>query len=133
MVPVLRELPLAACSQVEGSFSLKKLGFLFGALLLIVSATPSAANADESTATKIARALSAAPAAVAAHATVADMDDKGNMKVLRKGTNAYTWVPGHVGVVGDDAMCMDKASLQWAADWIAHKPKPTNTVPGVIY
>ena len=106
---------------------------LLGLFLTVTATCAVASAAEESTATKIARALSAAPASVAAHATVADMDEKGNMKVLRKGTNGYTCVPGHVGVIGDDAMCMDKPSLQWAADWIAHKPKPTNTVPGVIY
>ena len=24
-------------------------------------------------------------------------------------------------------------SMQWAADFAAHKPKPTNTVPGITY
>jgi hypothetical protein len=30
-------------------------------------------------------------------------------------------------------MCVDAASLQWFADAKAHKPKPTNTVPGITY
>jgi len=30
-------------------------------------------------------------------------------------------------------MCADVASMQWAADFKARKPKPTNTVPGITY
>ena len=30
-------------------------------------------------------------------------------------------------------MCADAASMQWFADAKAHKPKPTNTVPGITY
>jgi len=30
-------------------------------------------------------------------------------------------------------MCVDAASWQWFADAKAHKPKPTNTVPGITY
>jgi hypothetical protein len=28
---------------------------------------------------------------------------------------------------------MDAAALQWVLDWMAHKPKPTNTQPGIMY
>jgi hypothetical protein len=30
-------------------------------------------------------------------------------------------------------MCADEASMQWSGDFLHHKPKPTNTVPGIIY
>ena len=30
-------------------------------------------------------------------------------------------------------MCLDPASMQWAHDFAQHKPKPTNTVPGITY
>ena len=82
---------------------------------------------------KIKRALSAAPASVAKAAKVVDMDEKGNMTVLREGHNGFTCVAGHPGVVGDPAACMDAAALQWVLDWMAHKPKPTNTQPGIMY
>jgi len=91
------------------------------------------ANAAESNEVKIKRALSSAPANVAAGAKVVDMDQNGNMTVLRDGSNGFTCVPGHLGVVADDPMCMDGAALQWILDLIAHKPKPTNTQPGVLY
>src|ERR1700682_5706131 len=102
---------------------------LAGAALLAMTAAAPA----ETPAQKIARALSAGPPSITAHATVADMDDKGKMTVLRKGTNGWTCIPGHPGVVGDDAMCADAATMQWGADWAAHKAKPTNTKPGIAY
>jgi hypothetical protein len=67
----------------------------------------------------------------ASGAKVVDMDDKG-MTVLRDGDNGFTCVAGHVGVVADGPTCMD-AAMQWNSDGMAHKPKPTNTQPGIIY
>jgi len=93
----------------------------------------SLARADESAQTKIARAMSAAPAAIGANATVMDVDAKGKMTVLRKGTNGFTCFPGHKGVTGDDPICADGPSMQWSSDYMAHKPHPTNTTPGVAY
>ncbi len=98
-----------------------------------LTATVAAAATAETKDQKIARALSAGPASVTAHATVADMDDKGKMTVLRKGTNGWTCVPGHVGAVGDDPFCADAASMQWGDDWFSHKKKPTNAKPGIMY
>ena len=102
---------------------------LAGAALLAMTAAAPA----ETAAQKIARALSAGPPSITAQATVADMDAKGKMTVLRKGTNGWTCVPGHPGVVGDDAMCGDAATMQWGEDWAAHKAKPTNAKPGIAY
>ncbi len=82
---------------------------------------------------KIQRALSAAPANIAAGAKVVDMDEKGRMTVLRDGDNGFTCVAGHPEVVGDSPACLDAAALQWLLDWMAHKPKPTNTRPGILY
>lgn len=103
------------------------------AAALVVAASLGALAAGESTAQKIARAVSAGPPSVTAHATIADTDAKGKMIVLRQGTNGWTCLAGHVGVVGDDPMCADAASMQWADDWAARKPRPTNTKPGIIY
>src|ERR1700730_10328425 len=41
--------------------------------------------------------------------------------------------PGNLQVVGEPPMCVDAPSMQWFADAKAHKPKPTNTVPGITY
>ena len=42
-------------------------------------------------------------------------------------------MPGNPKVIGDPPMCADAASMQWVADFKAHKSKPTNTVPGITY
>jgi hypothetical protein len=93
----------------------------------------SAADAGETTQAKIARALSAGPAEVAKSARIVDTDAQGQMIVLREGNNGFTCMPGNPKVIGDPPMCEDAASMQWAADFKAHKPKPTNTVPGITY
>jgi len=87
----------------------------------------------ESKSAKITRALSAGPASIQAHAAVIDVGVNGKVTVLRKGTNGFTCVAGHAGVVGDDPMCADKESMTWAGDWMAHHPKPTNAKPGIVY
>jgi len=93
----------------------------------------SSMDANETTQAKIARALSAGPPDVALSAQVVDTDAQGKMAVLREGNNGFTCMPGNPKVVGDPPMCADAASMQWAADFKARKPKPTNTVPGITY
>jgi hypothetical protein len=82
---------------------------------------------------KIARAVSAAPDDIAKAARVIGTDANGKVIVLREGTNGFTCMPGNPKVIGEPPMCADAASMQWAADFKAHKPKPTNTVPGITY
>ena len=91
------------------------------------------ANSDESTQIKIARAMSAGPAEVGKAARIVDTDAQGKTVVLREGNNGFTCMPGNPRVVGDLPMCVDAASMQWYADAKAHKPRPTNTVPGITY
>lgn len=109
-----------------GRFSI--LAVCFAALTAASVAGPS-----ESTQSKIARALSAGPPSIGRGATVLDMGANGKNAVLRKGTNGWTCVPGHPGVVGDDPFCADEAAMQWGSDWAAHKPKPTIKTPGIMY
>jgi hypothetical protein len=92
-----------------------------------------ATDAGQTTPAKIARALSAGPPEVAKSARVVDTDAQGKMTVLREGSNGFTCMPGNPKVIGDPPMCADAASMQWAADFKARKPKPTNTVPGITY
>jgi hypothetical protein len=112
---------------------------LISGLLLRVAAqtTPSHHNAsagsDDSTQVKIARAMSAGPTEVAKAARIVDTDAQGKMVVLREGNNGFTCMPGNLKVVGEPPMCVDASSMQWFADAKAHKPKPTNTVPGITY
>jgi hypothetical protein len=99
----------------------------------LAAAHSSAAEADETAQAKIARAMSAGPANVASGARIVDTDAQGQMVVLREGNNGFTCMPGNPKVVADPPMCVDAAALQWYADAKAHKPKPTNTVPGITY
>jgi hypothetical protein len=92
-----------------------------------------ATDSRESVATKIARALSAGPANITKEATVVDMDSKGNMIVLRKGTNDFTCMPGDPKKVGSPAMCEDSVAVKWNQEASEHKAKPSNTVPGIEY
>jgi hypothetical protein len=91
------------------------------------------AIAGESTQEKIARAMSAGPDNVSTSAQIIDTDAQGKMVVLREGNNGFTCMPGNLKVVGEPPMCVDAASMQWFADAKAHKPKPTNTSPGITY
>src|SRR6202030_2259576 len=93
----------------------------------------SGATAGETTQAKIARALSAGPAGVTKGARIVDTDAQGKTTVLRDGNNGFTCMPGNPKVVGEPPMCVDAASMRWFADAKAHKPKPTNTVPGITY
>src|ERR1700677_970948 len=90
-------------------------------------------HAVETAQAKIARAMSAGPANVANGARIVDTDAQGQMVVLREGNNGFTCMPGNPKVVADPPMCVDAPALQWYADARAHKPKPTNTVPGITY
>ena len=92
-------------------------------------ATPAGGTTQE----RIARAMSAGPSDIAKAARIVDTDAQGKMIVLREGSNGFTCMPGNLNVVGDPPMCADAASMQWFADAKAHKPKPTNTVPGITY
>jgi len=111
--------------------------FISGLLLRgAAQTTPSdhsASAGDDSTQVKIARAMSAGPTEVAKAARIVDTDAQGKMVVLREGNNGFTCMPGNLKVVGEPPMCVDAPSMQWFADARAHKPKPTNTVPGITY
>ena len=80
---------------------------------------------------RIAIAMSAGPVEIAKGARIIDVDPSGRIEVLREGANGFTCMPGH----GDThpPMCADQPSMQWFEDHAAHRPKPTNTVPGITY
>jgi hypothetical protein len=82
---------------------------------------------------KIRRAMLAGPSCVTSEATVAELDQNGNMTVLRPGTNDWVCVPGDQNVIGAVDMCLDPMGMVWMQDLMARKPKPTNTSPGLIY
>jgi hypothetical protein len=80
---------------------------------------------------KIAEAVSAGPAEISKDATIAEMGPGSKITTLRPGTNLWTCMPAQSDTL--PPMCVDQASMQWMMDFRAHKPKPTNTVPGITY
>jgi hypothetical protein len=98
-----------------------------------VAAGSRPAGFDDAAQAKIARAMSSGPDDIARSARIIDTDANGNIVVLRGGSNGFTCMPGNPEVIGDPPMCVDAASLQWFADAKAHRPNPTNTVPGITY
>jgi len=106
--------------------------------LVLVLGTRLGSRADgvetgETREAKIKRAMSAGPPEIARSAKIIDRDTQGHTVVLREGSNGFTCMPGNPNVIGDPPMCADGPSMQWAADFAAHKAKPTNTVPGITY
>ncbi|HEY1743096.1 MAG TPA: hypothetical protein VGG18_08015 [Granulicella sp.] len=104
-----------------------------GAKAIAQSGEATTGHPTKSTQVEISRALSSGPANVTRDATVAEMDDAGNLKVLCHGSNEFTCVPGNPKVLGKPAYCADKAAMQWNMDRIQHKPRPTIREPGIEY
>src|SRR3954467_1560216 len=109
------------------------------ALLAQQSAAPkppaAAATANASNDAKIRLAMTGAPADIAKNAAIMDVDEKGQMKQLRAGTNGWTCMPsagGAAGAAGADPMCLDKTWLGWADAWMHKTDPPTKTV-GIAY
>lgn len=107
-----------------------KILVLAGASLLLV--TTSVAVRADSDADMIRSAESAAPAALSSGATIYAMDDKGNMKTLREGTNGWWCMPDSPATPGPDPMCGDANSMDWAMAWIGQK-EPTKGKVGFMY
>jgi hypothetical protein len=103
--------------------------------IALPAGTPASNSQDDTTrAVKIARAMRAGPIEITAQATVAEMDQHGNMaNVLRAGTNEWICVPGDEDKVGDPPMCIDQLGMQWFKDIYAGKPAPPYTKPGLCY
>ena len=80
----------------------------------------------------IASAMKAAPMSIAKNATIVAMDDKGAMRTLRKGSNAFTCMPDNPATPGPDPMCMDANAMLWAQAWMEHKDPPAGKV-GFMY
>jgi hypothetical protein len=104
-----------------------------GAIFTTRAESESLIDATNTTEAKIARAMSAGPPEIARFAKIVARDAQGHSVVLREGSNTFTCMPENPNVIGQPAMCADGPSMQWFADFAAHKPKPTNTVPGITY
>jgi hypothetical protein len=104
---------------------------LFFAVISVAGAAYAGAAWAAPDAKLIASAESAAPRAIAAHATVAKMGEKG-LVIVRKGTNGWTCLPDDPGTPGRDPMCVDENGMAWAQAWMEHKAPPADK-PGLAY
>jgi hypothetical protein len=99
------------------------------ALAVLVTAFARAQEKTEEA--EIKSAMAGGPPEVAKNARIAKFGERGSLATLREGSNGWTCFPGHPGTMG--AMCLDEPALQWLTDLVTHKPKPTNTRPGILY
>lgn len=132
---------------------MKRMALRWSASIVLAGLLPAALHAQQSDEAKIREALAAAPAGIAAEATVMDwpVDPGGEFRVLREGTNGWTCLPDPPG---DDAnfepMCNDAPWMGWVkammagedpvveevglswmlnADWAVSNVDPTATGP----
>jgi len=73
-------------------------------------------------------AMSAAPAEVAANATI--LDAEGN--VIQEGTNGYTCIPTAAALVPPQPMCLDATWVAWADAWMSNAHPKIDKV-GIAY
>jgi len=96
--------------------------------MALVAAAATGAQA-ESTADKIARAKTAAPASITDHATISEADGT----ILQQGTNGWVCFPGIPLMPGDDhPMCNDPVWMKWLAA-VSAGAKFSTDVPGISY
>jgi hypothetical protein len=82
---------------------------------------------------QVARAIAAGPRQVTESAWVVGVDAEGRRIVLREGHNGFVCQPGNPTALDRPASCSNEAARQWSADFAAHKAKPTNAEPGIVY
>lgn len=110
---------------------MKRLTILAAAALALSLPTAQIAFAD-SDADIIKNAEMAAPATVGSGATIYAMTEDGKLKTLREGANGWWCMPDDPATPGNDPMCGDANSFEWAAAWMGHKDPPPGKV-GFVY
>ena len=107
-------------------------GISFFAVTILAISLPQiqAARADD--AETIKNAESAAPAAVGAGAAIYAPQADGSMKTLRESKNGFWCMPNDPNTPGNDPMCGDANSMEWAMAWMSKKDPPKGKV-GLIY
>lgn len=83
---------------------------------------------------KIADAMRAGPKFITSGATILDWPSSpsGEYRLLKKGTNEWTCLPGVPGYSHDEPGCFDPAFMQWMKDSLAGKDPHIETV-GIAY
>ena len=88
----------------------------------------------KSDAQKVADALRAGPKFITTGATILDWPSSpgGEFRVLRKGTNEWTCLPGIPGYPHDEPGCFDPVFLQWMQDSLAGRTPRIDRI-GISY
>ena len=92
---------------------------------------PAATKAGPSDADLIKSAMSAAPLAISQGATIVTLNEKMEMRTLRKGTNGWTCLPDSPSP-GPDPMCADANGSEWLMAWMKHQAPPPDKM-GLAY
>lgn len=95
-------------------------------LLFTIAIVNRAQQKSSADAEYMAQALSAAPKAVAAGASVIRVEKDGKMTTLREGKNGFTCL-----VMGTDRMCNDANSMEFIHAMMNHQPPPDKV--GISY
>jgi hypothetical protein len=98
------------------------------AVALLVAVPASLRAQDAEMKAKMKDAMSAAPAAVSANASLVDRDGT----VMREGTNGWTCMPTPSDTDGPAPMCLDAEWMAWAEAW-QNKQPVTITAVGIGY
>jgi hypothetical protein len=106
--------------------------FTVASILVALSLLGAGAAQAESDTDLIKSAESAAPAAVAAGASILALDADGKMRTVREGTNGFWCMPDSPKTPGPDPMCGDSNSMEWAMTWIGKSEPPKGKV-GFMY
>jgi hypothetical protein len=118
---------------------MKKALAVFACLLLAGAYSQAAAQYGENSARNmsddelIRTAMSAAPPHISRDAAVMAPGPDGKLRVLKKGTNAFTCIPDLSGQEAPDPICADKAATAWVTSMLNKEEKPANTTPGIAY
>ena len=108
---------------------------LIGVLLMAIPAVAQLSDRLPVTdAEKIADALRAGPAFITKNATLRDWPSTpgGEYRLLRKGSNEWTCLPGNPGYPHDEPGCFDPIFLRWIEDSLASRTPQIDRI-GISY
>ena len=108
----------------------RTLGFLGFLITATVALSQNSSDHPVTDAAKIADALRAGPPFITENATILDWPQQpgGDYRVLRRGSNDWTCLPGVPGYSHDEPGCFDPVFLQWMKDSLAGRDPHIATV-----
>ena len=114
--------------------TMRTLGLFSVLTMAVVAFSQNASEHPITDSAKINDALRAGPAFITKNATVLDWPQQrgGEYRVLRKGTNEWTCLPGVPGYSHDEPGCFDPVFMQWMKDSLAGR-EPHITTVGIAY